>query len=84
MLDIQYKAYLRGSYYFIRSFNSYSSIEINCEEFNGNPKPVYTLLWILNGKNRTLLNKTKHGRYYINNATWRNRGEDSNENRKIS
>jgi hypothetical protein len=73
-LNVRYKAYLRGNYYFTRSFNAYSSIEINCEEFNANPKPVYTLLWILNGENRTLLNKTKHGRYFIENATWRNRG----------
>lgn len=73
--NVRYKAYLRGNYYFTRSFNAYSSIEINCEEFNANPKPVYTLLWILNGENRTLLNKSKHGRYFIPNATWRNRGK---------
>ncbi|CAF0739214.1 unnamed protein product [Rotaria sordida] len=74
ILNIEYKAYLYGNYYFIRSFNSYSSIEINCEEFHGNPKPVYSLIWMLNGENRTLLNKTKHGRYFIDNATWRHRG----------
>ncbi len=74
-LNVKYKAYLRGNYYFTRSFNAYSSIEINCEEFHANPKPVYTLLWILNEENRTLLNKTKHGRYFIQNATWRNRGK---------
>ena len=73
--NVRYKAYLHGNYYFTRSFNAYSSIEINCEEFNANPKPVYTLLWVLNGENRTLLNKTKHGRYFIENATWRNRGK---------
>ncbi|CAF0745801.1 unnamed protein product [Rotaria sp. Silwood1] len=74
ILNIEYKAYLYGNYYFTRSFNSYSSIEINCEEFNGNPKPVYSLIWMLNGENQTLLNKTKYGRYFINNATWRHRG----------
>jgi len=75
-LNIEYKAYLRGHYYFIRSFNAYSLIEINCEEFDANPQPVYTLIWILNGENQTLLNKTKHGRYFINNATWRHRGKE--------
>jgi hypothetical protein len=75
ILNVEYKAYLRGNYYFTRSFNVYSSIEINCEEFDGNPKPVYTLIWILNGNNQTLLNKTKYGRYVIENATWRHRGK---------
>ncbi|CAF1071414.1 unnamed protein product [Adineta steineri] len=74
LLNIEYKAYLRGNYYFIRSFNAYSSIEINCEEFDANPKAVYTLIWILNERNQTLLNKTHHGRYLIDNATWQNRG----------
>ncbi|CAF2852483.1 unnamed protein product [Rotaria sp. Silwood2] len=74
ILNIEYKAYLYGNYYFTRSFNSYSSIEINCEEFDGNPKPVYSLIWMLNSENRTLLNKTKHGRYFIDNANWRHRG----------
>ncbi|CAM4755038.1 unnamed protein product [Rotaria magnacalcarata] len=77
VLNIQYKTYLYGNYYFTRSFNSYSSIEINCEEFDGNPKPMYTLIWMLNGENRTLLNKTQHGKYIIDSATWRNRGKDS-------
>jgi hypothetical protein len=74
-LNIKYKAYLRGNYYFTRSFNAYSSIEINCEEFDGNPEPIYTLIWRLNGENQILLNKTKHGRYFIENATWRHRGK---------
>jgi hypothetical protein len=39
---------------FTRSFNSYSSIEINCEEFDANPKPTYTLIWTLNGENQIL------------------------------
>jgi hypothetical protein len=76
VFNIEYKAYLRGNYYFTRSFNAYSSIEINCEEFDANPKPVYTLIWILNGENQTLLNRTKYGRYFIDNATWRHRGKD--------
>ncbi|CAF1014783.1 unnamed protein product [Adineta steineri] len=79
LLNIEYKAYLRGSYYFIRSFNAYSSIEINCEEFDANPKAVYTLIWILNERNQTLLNKTHHGRYLIDNATWQNRGNHSTD-----
>ena len=74
-LNIEYKAYLRGNYYFIHSFNTYSSIEINCEEFDGNPPPVYTLIWTLNEKNQTLFNKNKHGRYLIQNATWEQRGK---------
>ncbi|UJR33073.1 hypothetical protein I4U23_020532 [Adineta vaga] len=73
-LNIEYKAYLRGNYYFIRSFNSYSSIEINCEEFDANPKAIYTLIWVLNGQNQTLLNQTIYGRYLIKNATWHHRG----------
>jgi hypothetical protein len=75
-LNIEYKAYLRGNYYFTRSFNTYSSIEINCEEFDANPKPFYTLIWTLNGENQILLNKTMYGRYFINNATWQHRGKD--------
>jgi hypothetical protein len=75
-LNIEYKAYLRGNYYFTRSFNAYSLIEINCEEFDGNPKPIYTLIWILNGEYHILLNKTKYGRYFIHNATWKHRGKD--------
>ncbi|CAF1485921.1 unnamed protein product [Adineta ricciae] len=74
ILNVEYKAYLRGNYYFTRSFNSYSLIEINCEEFDGNPKPVYTLIWFLNGENQTLLNQSQHGRYFIENATWHQRG----------
>ena len=77
VLNIEYKACLRGSYYFSRSFDAHSSIEINCEEFDANPKPVYTLIWILNGDNQTLLNKTNYGRYFIDNATWRHRGRNS-------
>lgn len=84
VFNIEYKAYLYGNYYFTRSFNSYSSIEINCEEFRGNPNPIYTLIWILNGVNRTLLNKSKHGQYFINNATWRHRGKESHETRLTS
>ncbi|CAF3387509.1 unnamed protein product [Rotaria sp. Silwood1] len=84
ILNIEYKAYLYGNYYFTRSFNSYSSIEINCEEFNGNPKPVYSLIWMLNGENQTLLNKTKYGRYFINNATWRHRDEEKYKRRSVS
>ena len=76
ILNIEYKAYLVGNYYVTRSFNTHSSIEINCEEFNGNPKPVYSLIWMLNGEHRTLLNRTKYGRYYIDNATWQHRGKD--------
>jgi hypothetical protein len=75
-LNIEYKAFLRGNYYFTRSFTAYSSIEINCEEFDANPKPVYTLIWTLNGEVKTLLNKTTYGRYLIDNATWRHRGRD--------
>lgn len=76
-LNITYKAFLRGNYYFTRSFNAYSSIEINCDEFNGNPPPVYTLIWMSNNHNQTLFNQSKHGRYLIVNATWRNRGKHS-------
>jgi len=83
LLNIEYRAYLRGNYYFTRSFNAHSSIEINCEEFDANPKAVYTLIWILNEKNHTLLNKTNHGRYLIDNATWRHRGKDFHYSRFI-
>lgn len=73
--NIEYKTYLYGNYYFTRSFNAYSLIEINCEEFDGNPKPVYSLIWLLNGNKQILLNKTKYGRYFIKNATWKHRGK---------
>lgn len=72
--NIEYKTYLRGNYYFIHSFNPYSTIEINCEEFDGNPKPIYSLIWLLNEKYEILLNKTKYGKYIIHNATWQHRG----------
>lgn len=75
-LNITYKAYLRGEYYFTRSFPSHSSIEIHCDEFDGNPTPLYTLLWSLNEINRTLLNKSLNGRYVISDATWRHRGNE--------
>lgn len=76
-LNVTYKAYLHGSYYSTRSFNAFSSIEINCEVFNANPSPVYTLIWMFNDRNQTLFNQTKQGRYIITNATWRNRGRHS-------
>lgn len=81
--NVQFKAYLRGEYYFIRSFHSHSSIVINCEEFDGNPNPFYSLIWSLNGDDRTLLNRTKHGRYAIADATWRHRGKDVMRKRTI-
>ena len=74
-LNVTYKAYLHGSYYSTRSFNAFSSIEINCEVFHANPSPVYTLVWMLNDRNQTLFNQSKQGRYFITNATWRNRGK---------
>lgn len=74
-LSIEYKAYLVGNYYFIRSFNSYSTIEINCEEFDGNPRPIYSLIWSLNRQHRILLNRTSYGRYVLVDTTWQNRGK---------
>ena len=74
-LNVIYKAVLRGKYYFTRSFSAYSSIEINCEQFDSNPPPVHTLVWMLNDQNQTLFNRTKQGRFQITNATWRNRGK---------
>jgi hypothetical protein len=79
VIHVEFKAHLYGHYYFTRSFNSHSSIDIDCEEFDGNPKPVYTLLWMLNGENRTLLNKATRGHYTIPDATWRHRGKHDDE-----
>lgn len=74
--NVKYEVSLRGEYFFVRSFPSHSAIEINCEEFDGNPPPLYTLVWNLNGINRTLFNKTKRGKFFIADATWRHRGRN--------
>lgn len=72
--NVQYKASARENTYFTYSFSSQSIIKINCEQFDANPAPLYSLIWTLNGRTNFLLNYTKHGRYVIENGTWTQRG----------
>ncbi|CAF0771994.1 unnamed protein product [Didymodactylos carnosus] len=73
-LQIQYKAYLKGNYHFIKSFDSNQDILINCKEFDANPKPLYTLTRNLNKEKEIIFKNSQQGIYLITNATWKHRG----------